>query len=61
MKYEGGIISVTESNNRFSKFEGKSRRLGSKFTDRIYVFPFLLININKQLIKKYGHYSGKVS
>ena len=40
MKDEGGIISVTESNKRSSKFEGKRGRVGKKLSDSAYACPF---------------------
>ena len=41
MKDEGGIISVMESNNRFTKFERKRGRVGRKISDNAFVYPFI--------------------
>ena len=48
MKDEGGIISVTESNKRSSKFEGKRGRVGKKLSDTAYACPlyYLLASIS---------------
>ena len=40
MKDEEGIISVTESYNCFSKYQAKRGRLGRKFSDNVYAYPY---------------------
>ena len=44
MKDEAGMVSVTESNNCFTKFEGKRGRVGSNFSDNAYACSYITYN-----------------
>ena len=59
IKDEGGMIIVIESNNHFSKFEVKRRRVVRSLVIISIFVLILLISIIKQLTNKYGHYSSK--
>ena len=50
---------VIESNNHFSKFEGKRRRVVRSLVIISIFVLVLLISIKKQLTNKYGYYSSK--
>ena len=41
IKDEGGMIIVIESNNHFSKFEGKRGKVGRKVIDNAFFYPFI--------------------
>ena len=59
IKDEGGMIIVIESNNHFSKFEGKRGRVVRSLVIISIFVIILLISIKKQLTNKYDHYSSK--